>query len=80
MIAIKESDSITYFPSTQEKLDKLKEWGLISAKATIIKSFKYKGTYTNKDIDYYVMGYIAKETNSKCLNKSCETVVIKVSE
>lgn len=80
MIAIKESDNITYFSSTQEKLDKLKEWGLVSAKAKEIKKFKYKGAYTDKDVDCNVIGYIAKETNPKCINKTCETVVIQIGE
>lgn len=80
MIVIKESDNVTYFSSDEEKLNKLKEWGLISAKAKEIKTFKYKGDYTDKDIDCDVIGYIAKETNPKCINKACETVVIKVGE
>ncbi len=80
MIAVKESDNVTYFPSDEEKLSKLKEWGLVSSKAKEVKKFKYKGAYTDKELDCDVIGYIAKETNSKCLNKICETAVIKIGE
>lgn len=80
MLQVKESDNVTYFSSDEEELEKLKEWGLVSSRAKEIKKFKYKGVYVDKELDCDVIGYIAKETNPKCLNKNCETVVIQISE
>ncbi|GFP76358.1 BRCT domain-containing protein [Clostridium fungisolvens] len=46
------------FESIEEELEKLKEWHLISPKATEVKAFYYKGAYTDKHIECKVAGYV----------------------
>ncbi|GFZ30086.1 hypothetical protein CSC2_06120 [Clostridium zeae] len=46
------------FESIEEEIEKLKEWHLISPKATEVKAFYYKGAYTDKHIECKVAGYV----------------------
>ncbi|WP_160680810.1 3'-5' exonuclease [Clostridium sp. C8-1-8] len=46
------------FESIEEELDKLREWHLISPKATEVKAFYYKGGYTDKHVECKVAGYV----------------------
>lgn len=46
------------FNSNTEKLKKLKEWGLISDKALVIKQLLYKGAFTNGPVPCEVIGYV----------------------
>lgn len=46
------------FESIEEELDKLREWQLISPKATEIKQFYYKGAYTEKSVECKVAGFV----------------------
>lgn len=46
------------FDSKNEKIEKLKEWKLVSPKATEIKKFYYKGAYTNEPIECDVIGFV----------------------
>jgi DNA polymerase III epsilon subunit-like protein len=46
------------FESIEEELEKLREWHLISPKATEVKTFYYKGSYTDKHIECKVAGYV----------------------
>lgn len=65
MISVKEDDIYTEFKTKEDKLAKLKEWGLISAKATTItKPFIYKGYYTKYPTQCDIIGYTQKQENS----------------
>ncbi len=66
------------FNSIDEKVDKLKEWKLLSPKAKELKDIYYK----NKNASYEceVIGYLTKETKPNCINRVYETAVIKVNE
>lgn len=46
------------FESIEEELEKLREWQLISPKATEIKQFYYKGAYTEKPVECKVAGFV----------------------
>lgn len=46
------------FESENEKIEKLKEWKLISPKATEIKKLYYKGAYTNESMECDVVGFV----------------------
>lgn len=46
------------FESESEKIEKLKEWQLISPKAKEIKKFYYKGAYTNEPVECDVAGFV----------------------
>ncbi|GKX66021.1 3'-5' exonuclease [Inconstantimicrobium mannanitabidum] len=46
------------FESESEKIEKLKEWQLISPKAKEIKKFYYKGLYTNEPVECDVAGFV----------------------
>lgn len=46
------------FESQEEEMEKLREWQLISPKATEVKQFYYKGTYADKPIECKVAGYV----------------------
>lgn len=46
------------FNSEEEKFEKLKEWKLISPKATEIKKLYYKGSYTNEPVECDVVGFV----------------------
>lgn len=46
------------FDSEKEKMEKLKEWKLISPKAMEIKKFYYKGAYTKEAVECDVAGYV----------------------
>lgn len=46
------------FESIEEELEKLREWQLISPKATEIKQFYYKGAYTEKAVECKVAGFV----------------------
>lgn len=68
-------ESMINFNTINEKLEKLKEWKLLSPKAEEIKALYYK----NNDNMYEcnILGFLSKETNSNCLSEYYETVVIK---
>ncbi|QCH27957.1 exonuclease domain-containing protein [Clostridium tyrobutyricum] len=68
-------DSIITFNNLDDRMDKLKEWKLLSPKAEEEKDIYYK----NKDITYKceIIGYLNKKTNSNCIDRFYETVVIK---
>ncbi|MGL4742071.1 MAG: exonuclease domain-containing protein [Sarcina sp.] len=56
---IKPKDNFIKFESEFEKLEKLKEYKLISAKATNIdKPIYYKGIYTTKAVPCNIIGYV----------------------
>lgn len=46
------------FNSEEEKIEKLKEWKLISPKAKEIKILYYKGAYTENSVECDVIGYV----------------------
>lgn len=46
------------FESENEKIERLKEWQLISPKAKEIKKFYYKGAYTNEPTECDVAGFV----------------------
>lgn len=46
------------FESIEEEIEKLREWKLISSKATEVKQFYYKGTYTDKPVECKVAGFV----------------------
>ncbi len=46
------------FESVEEELEKLREWKLISSKATEIKQFYYKGAHTGKIVECKVAGFV----------------------
>jgi len=65
-----------YFEEENVKLEKLKEWKILSPKAEIIKKFVYKsedGITTECEI----IGYKTKTTNPKCINEIYENLVIE---
>lgn len=62
------------FESKKAKRDKLKEWGVISAKSKDKRKIMYK------DKECTVLGYISKKTNIGCLSPVYETVVISVDD
>lgn len=71
-------DSLISFNDLNEKLDKLKEWKLLSPKAE-----KEKDLYYKNDTNTYkceIIGYLSKKTNSNCLSEYYETVVIKAND
>lgn len=46
------------FYSEDQKMDKLKEWKIISPKSNEIKKLYYKGIYTNHAVECDVIGYV----------------------
>lgn len=52
------SREYTLFNSEKEKIEKLKQWNLISPKATEIKKLYYKGAYTQNCIESDVVGFV----------------------
>jgi DNA polymerase III epsilon subunit-like protein len=46
------------FESIEEELEKLREWKLISSKATEVKQFYYKGAYIDKPVECKVAGFV----------------------
>ncbi|QOX63908.1 hypothetical protein FRZ06_11485 [Anoxybacterium hadale] len=46
------------FISNEEKIEKLKQWSLISPKSNIIKTLTYKGHYADKPTICDVIGYV----------------------
>ena len=46
------------FISNEEKIEQLKQWGLISPKSNIIKTFTYKGHYVDKPTICEIIGYV----------------------
>lgn len=70
-------NSVIVFSSINEKIDKLKKWGILSPKAQEIKDIYYK----NRDGAYKceIIGYLSKPTNLHCLSKVYETILIKAN-
>ena len=62
------------FETLEIKIEKLKEWGLLSPKAKVIKKFIYKGT--DKPIQCEIIGYLIKTTGPKCISPVYETAII----
>lgn len=58
------------FDSIEEELEKLREWKLISSKATEVKQFYYKGAYTDKPVECEVAGFV--DDNEIILNVNGE--------
>ncbi|WP_411682365.1 BRCT domain-containing protein [Clostridium thailandense] len=58
------------FDSIEEELGKLREWKLISSKATEVKQFYYKGAYTDKPLECEVAGFV--DNNEIILNVNGE--------
>lgn len=50
----------TQFENRGEALEKLREFGLVTEKAKEIKSFMYKGIYTDEPVECKVVGYSLK--------------------
>ncbi|MEG0306399.1 MAG: BRCT domain-containing protein [Clostridium sp.] len=48
----------TAFESIEDKLEKLRQWKLISPKAVEVKQLYYKGDYTDKPIECDVVGFV----------------------
>lgn len=71
-------DSMIVFNSLSEKMDKLKEWKLISPKAEELKDVYYKDV--NGAYKCEVIGYLSKKTNLNCLDMYYETIIIKVND
>jgi len=80
MIELKEFDELIKFNSEDEQLLKLKQWSILSDSAKELKKLIYRGASANTSVECEVIGYIEKFTNSKCINMSYETAVIKVGE
>lgn len=76
MINLNEYDNFFQFSSAEEKLEKLKEWKLISNKAKEEKAIMYKGAYTENEVICEIIGYIIQDVGSD-VN---ETVVIQINE
>lgn len=75
---IHELDSMITFSSISNKIDKLKEWGLLSPKAQDLKNIYYKnknGTYKCQ-----IIGYLSKNTKYGCLNNVYETIILKIND
>ena len=75
-----EKQDLRVFSTYEEKLEKLKVWGLASSKTTKIPKLYYKGSYSEDTVECDVIGYIEKFTRDECIDKIYETVVIKVGE
>ncbi|MEW9096125.1 MAG: exonuclease domain-containing protein [Clostridiaceae bacterium] len=70
-------NSMIIFDNTNEKIDKLKEWKLLSPKADELKDIYYKDKSDTYKCE--VIGYFSRKTNSNCLDRSYETIAIKVN-
>lgn len=46
------------FKSKHEKIEKLRDWGLISPKALDVKTFYYKGVYVKNPVECDVVGFV----------------------
>lgn len=71
-------NSMIIFSSIDEKIEKLKQWKLLSPKAKELKDLYYKneiGAYKCE-----ILGYLSKKTNPNCIDRFYETVVIKVTD
>lgn len=75
-----ESNEMIIFENFNDKLDKLKEWGIISSKATKIKELYYKGVYSDVQSECDVIGYLSKPTRKDCIDRTYETAIILVNE
>lgn len=62
------------FDSENHKVEKLKEWKLISPKATEIKKFYYKGAYTNEAVECDVVGFVDDNEIILDINKELHSI------
>jgi DNA polymerase-3 subunit epsilon len=68
-------NSMILFDNINNKIEKMREWSLLSPKSKDIKDVYYKN-----DIDTYIceiIGYYSKPTNSNCIDGFYETIVIE---
>lgn len=77
-MAINDLNSMIIFNNINEKIDKLKEWKLLSPKAKELKDIYYKSQTETYKCE--ILGYFKKKTNAGCLNSFYETAVIKAND
>lgn len=78
-IDLKTTDNIIEFKTKEEKLNKFKEWNLISKSVTEIKPLFYRGPYVKSLAECNIIGYLSKPTNSNCINDKYETLVTEIN-
>ncbi|MCC9295628.1 3'-5' exoribonuclease [Clostridium sp. WLY-B-L2] len=71
-------ESLIVFNNLNDKIEKLKEWKLLSPSANDLKDIYYKKKSNIYNAD--ILGYISKTTNPKCISQSYETIVLKVED
>ncbi|MFR5946596.1 MAG: hypothetical protein ACLUF8_04220 [Clostridium sp.] len=78
-IDLKDSDNIIEFKTKEEKLNKFKEWNLITKSANEIKPLFYRGPYVKSLAECNIIGYLSKATNSNCISDKYETLVTEIN-
>lgn len=68
-----------YFKTYEERMDKLKEWRLISQRSKRIKEYIYKDYKGDKEV-CSIIGYMIKETLPECINRKYETLIINTKD
>ncbi len=71
-------NSTIIFNTLDDKINKLKEWKLLSRTAADLKDIYYKNKNETYKCD--IIGYLTKKTNLNCLSEFYETIVIKVND
>ncbi|MDF2947443.1 MAG: polymerase subunit epsilon [Bacillales bacterium] len=57
------------FENNSEKIELLRSWKLVSAKATVIKPFYYRGYYTSEPVSCDVIGYVDENEIIICIGE-----------
>ncbi|WP_406540887.1 BRCT domain-containing protein [Clostridium ljungdahlii] len=71
-------NSTIIFNTLDDKINKLREWKLLSRTAADLKDIYYKNKNETYKCD--IIGYSTKKTNLNCLSQFYETIVIKVND